>query len=409
MSVKKTNTLLFFTSTFPTDCIETFVATELEYLSKNFKKIFIYPLQYDAPAYPLPANVVVCPHGFYRPYNRLKLLLKNFFFVWKVYLSCLFSSRHKRKYIIRFWNLFNYLLHRINDARWMQCELGKYDMETTVAYTFWFNISASVLCLVHSRNKKKFRFITRIHGGDFDEQQKNMGFFPFREFEVKNVSSIISVSQYGKNYLKKNYKTAADSVFLSRLGVKNNGDNPFLPEKNYFQIVSCSFIIPVKRLHLIVETLKHIQLPVRWNHFGDGPLRSNIENLCHGLPHNIHWKFAGYMPNREVINYYQNNPVDLLINTSELEGIPVSIMEAISFGIPVVACNICGVPEIVTEKTGFLLDKDFAPSQAAEIICNYLKKPIHYQITFRKQVKEFWRENFNADINYSRFIKQFLS
>lgn len=41
---------------------------------------------------------------------------------------------------------------------------------------------------------------------------------------------------------------------------------------------------------------------------------------------------------------------------SDSEGIPVSIMEAMSFGIPVIARNVGGMSEIVNEENGLLLE-----------------------------------------------------
>ena len=67
----------------------------------------------------------------------------------------------------------------------------------------------------------------------------------------------------------------------------------------------------------------------------------------------------GHYPNEELLRYYGSNHVDLFINTSSTEGVPVSIMEAQSFGIPVIATDTGGVKEVVTEGTGSLLPVDF--------------------------------------------------
>ena len=99
--------------------------------------------------------------------------------------------------------------------------------------------------------------------------------------------------------------------------------------------------------------------------------------------------------------------VNLFINVSELEGIPVSLMEAISFGIPIIGCDICGVPEIVNEQTGLLLEKDFDVKEAAAKIELFLGSKAS-DINFRKGVKLFWNENFNADKNYPEFINKYL-
>ena len=49
--------------------------------------------------------------------------------------------------------------------------------------------------------------------------------------------------------------------------------------------------------------------------------------------------------NEEVIRFYQQNHVDLFLLTSEYEGIPVAIMEAMAAGIPVMATNAGGIAE----------------------------------------------------------------
>jgi len=47
------------------------------------------------------------------------------------------------------------------------------------------------------------------------------------------------------------------------------------------------------------------------------------------------------------------------MNLSETEGIPVSIMEAQSAGVPILATNLGGTSEIVNNENGFLVEKDF--------------------------------------------------
>lgn len=46
--------------------------------------------------------------------------------------------------------------------------------------------------------------------------------------------------------------------------------------------------------------------------------------------------------NQLVYDFYRNNDVDVFVNLSESEGIPVSIIETISFGVPVVATDVGG-------------------------------------------------------------------
>ena len=62
-------------------------------------------------------------------------------------------------------------------------------------------------------------------------------------------------------------------------------------------------------------------------------------------PSNLRWTLHGQVPNAEVFNTYRSRPTDLFANTSLSEGIPVSIMEAQSCGIPILAPAVGGIPE----------------------------------------------------------------
>lgn len=83
-------------------------------------------------------------------------------------------------------------------------------------------------------------------------------------------------------------------------------------------------------------------------------------------------------------------------------------MEAISFGIPVVATDVGGSCEIVTSKVGTLLHSDFEVEDARDAILEILLTKSRDSL-FRNGVYEFWRENFNADRNYPDFIDNILS
>jgi glycosyltransferase involved in cell wall biosynthesis len=220
------------------------------------------------------------------------------------------------------------------------------------------------------------------------------------------VHQIAAVSQYGINRIKNEYPKFSN-VSVSRLGVTDKGINP-MNENEVFHIVSCSSFIPLKRVHLIIEILKHLPFQVKWTHFGDGPLRDEIHALAKELPENVQTDFKGFVANDAVIDFYKNEPIDLFMNVSELEGIPVSIMEAISFGIPSTGCQVCGVPEIVTKETGFLFEMKINIEDAVRQISIYKNMSKNEKLTFLKGVKIFWKKKFDADVNYSTFIAENL-
>jgi colanic acid/amylovoran biosynthesis glycosyltransferase len=106
------------------------------------------------------------------------------------------------------------------------------------------------------------------------------------------------------------------------------------------------------------------------------------------------------------MEYYRNNPVDLFINTSSSEGLPVSIMEASSFGIPTIATNVGGTGEIVRDgETGFLLNADVSPKELADKIEQFALLPEGKKKLLRTNCRTLWMDEFHAATNYERFAQ----
>ena len=113
----------------------------------------------------------------------------------------------------------------------------------------------------------------------------------------------------------------------------------------------------------------------------------------------------GQVSNREVISYYMNNHVNLFINVSESEGIPVSIMEAISFGIPVIATDVGGTSEIVIDGfNGLLLNKTFDIDKLVDVISCAILGRIDL-LSFRKNARILWTEKYSCENNYYKFYE----
>ena len=134
-------------------------------------------------------------------------------------------------------------------------------------------------------------------------------------------------------------------IEVHHLGVFDHGLNPE-KEETEFHIVSCSNIVPVKRVPLLAEAIGKLDFKVRWTHIGDGPLRSEVEFVAEKYPEYVTCELLGVIPNAQVIRYYAEHHVDLFVNASRSEGVPVSIMEAFSFGIPVIATDVGGLHQV---------------------------------------------------------------
>ena len=173
------------------------------------------------------------------------------------------------------------------------------------------------------------------------------------------------------------------------------------------KILTISRLVPVKRINLLVEVLNNITIELEWVHFGGGELKNELKNNIKLLPTNISVDLKGEWKNKEMMNFIKNNHFDVFINISESEGLPVSIMEVISFGIPVFATNAGGTNEIVSSRTGKLFDVNLNKMNLSNSLNNFFNSKYNEE-NFRLKVREYWQENFDANNNYKKFIDRFL-
>jgi glycosyltransferase involved in cell wall biosynthesis len=135
-----------------------------------------------------------------------------------------------------------------------------------------------------------------------------------------------------------------------------------------------------------------------------------LREQAQSLPAHIRWQFTGALSNQDVLRFYQENAVDLFINVSASEGLPVSIMEAMSFGIPVAATDVGGVGELVRPgANGFLWPADVTPDTIADTIHHFFLLSETQKKAMREAAWQTWRDRVNAEVQYPEFAQQLLA
>ena len=119
----------------------------------------------------------------------------------------------------------------------------------------------------------------------------------------------------------------------------------------------------------------------------------------------IEYSFLGQLTNKQVRDIYETRHFNLFISTSETEGLPVSMMEAQSAGIPILATDVGGVNEIVIDGvTGWLLPPNPEPALVAEKISEIFEMKDAEKKKIRQNAYDHWQKNFNAEKNYPAFV-----
>ncbi len=392
--------LFLYTASFPYKA-ESFLENEMPILSKKFSNIYISTIFYDSSKREVPQNskVLFSLNGR-KDIKTMTLFMSNFFFIGKVLSIEFLGCRNKIYFLANIRKFISQLLRAIYDVEKLKEEYAKIKSDV-VHYSFWMNDWA--LALAVAKEKKLInQFVFRCGGFDIYDERHSGNYLPFRYFIYKNASAVFPNSNFGKSYLI-NLNVFPEKIKTSYWATHNYGANMFEP--NQFTLVSCSRVIPLKRIHLIIEILKKIPFEMKWVHLGGGECLKDIIQWAQALPNNVKTEFIGEVTNQEVIAYYKNNSISMFITTSETEGLPVSIQEAISFGIPVIGTDVGGISEVVNEKTGFLISRDFNCEEVAKLIIDF-KNGNKNSIDFRKTVRDFWSKNFEATTLYNQFSEE---
>jgi glycosyltransferase involved in cell wall biosynthesis len=87
----------------------------------------------------------------------------------------------------------------------------------------------------------------------------------------------------------------------------------------------------------------------------------------------------------------------------------VSIIEAISFGIPVIATDVGGTREIVFDgKNGFLIKPELGAQEISEIIRKAIKMENIIYTKWRSNARAVWNNSFNAEVNLYLYYNALL-
>ncbi len=286
---------------------------------------------------------------------------------------------------------------------------GQKDLDSTIVYTYW-NTEATY-ALQSLKNKYGYKLVSRIHGFDIYKERRPDCYMPLKHLFTDNIDRIFTITQSANEYLSRTYGFKSETLELSRLGVEDNFIKCNSSLENHFSIASCSFLVDVKRVDKIIDAIAMLskQYPLitfEWNHIGSGPLEDKLKQYAQeklSNMSNVKYEFLGHLDNQEVYAFYKNNAVDVFINVSESEGVPVSIMEAMSCHIPIVAPNVGGISDMIIDKnSGRLLSEKCEVDELVEALSEveFFKNE-----ATRKKAYQIYLEKYDAKKNYAEFIE----
>ncbi|OQP67832.1 glycosyltransferase [Niastella populi] len=398
--------LLFFTESYPYGYGELWKTNELNVLKNFFEHIIVIPLSFAGNRTPVP---------FINGIEYVEPLFQSDFPVVssKQKILSVFFSRHIGHFLKEAWTEKVYLsldktkkwleesfkiISITDNSRFRQ--LIKSVDKNSVVYFYWGRGISEIMAVM---KPKSYKTVSRFHGYDL-YRERNNGYIPYQRAQIKNIDFSLACSHIGMKTLQRYHPFLRKKISVARIGTISKGLSvPSTDE--YLRIVSCSFLHKVKRVEIIAEAMKYLNIKVQWTHIGGGEGLMEIKKIVDEVGDNVRISLQGSMSNEEVISYYVNNQVDLFINVSESEGVPVSIMEALAAGIPVMATNVGGTSEIVNEKSGILLPADITPRGLA----GEIEKFSAFSREQKDEKRKWAFEKYNEMCNAEKLAKEFAT
>jgi N-acetyl-alpha-D-glucosaminyl L-malate synthase BshA len=260
------------------------------------------------------------------------------------------------------------------------------------------------------------KLVTTLHGTDITLVGLEPHFQPLVKFSLENSDAITAVSKYLADKTIQNFSSEQPIDVIHNFvdtNIYKKLDMPQLKKQiapNGEKIlIHISNFRPVKRVTDVVKIFAEVLAyhPSKLLLVGDGPDRIEAEALTRELNICEHVRFLG----SQISLVELLSISDLFLLPSQSESFGLSALEAMSCGVPVIASNIGGIPEVVNHgENGYVAEFGDVQRMAkyATDLFNHPKKYNLFSINARKSAIE----NFEANIivpQYEDLYKKLLN
>lgn len=397
---------ILITNVYPYLKGEVFLQNELPYLSKEYDNIYIFSVYGNVrmeEKRDIPLNAKAFPLGLEsKKYKYVEYTVKG--------LKCKTNELKKIPLSAKRALASIYVRGKAEEISRQILSLidtEKIDCQDILIYAFWFTYQAIAAWIIRdflTKSGGHAKAISRAHGYDVYWERTAANYHPYQDLSLKMVDKMFPCSEDGKQYLLNKFPWAADQICVSRLGTRDYGLGEYSGEKS---LVTCCVFHSLKRMPLFAKAfciIAKYDLSYKWICIGDGEELEEVKRivLCESMEEQV--EFMGRMTSDEVYDLYKTQGVMYFCNISTTEGLPVSIMEAFSFGIPAIATNVGGTNELVNDNNGTLISSDLTADQLAEILVANINISEKRYAEKRINARNTWEKLCSAEKNYTEFL-----
>jgi len=327
----------------------------------------------------------------------------------------------KRPYFASSFYSLEYLLRIAWDLRAQQCDIVHvHNFSQFAPIIRFFNPRLKIVLHMHCQ------WLTQLD-------------HPMVELRLSKVDVILACSQFITEKIRRTFpqfaqrcQTVYNGVDVNHFHDKNA--NGVAEKTGTKHLLFVGRLTPEKGLHILLDAFQIVvqrcpqvrlkivgpEAPTAYEFivaFNDNPRLSELARFYEGsymahllgrVPSNLKGQvmFVGAVPHLHLNQH--NQEADLFVNPSFYEGFPLSILEAMASGLPVVATSVAGVPEAVENgKTGLLVEPGDALALAEAIL--YLLEDHHLRVRMGKAARQRVENLFSWERVVEHLLGQYKS
>jgi colanic acid/amylovoran biosynthesis glycosyltransferase len=326
------------------------------------------------------------------------------------------AKRYKRRY---FQTLRYTLVRRDATLLWRFLQAGYIAMEArrrgvTHFHAHFATRATSVAFMASQISRIPYSFTAHA----YDIFRSNVNLYALKR-KIQKVRFVVTISDFNKSYLEGIAPDSADKIVRIYNGIDLGrfvpaGPPPAAP----FTILSVARLVEKKGLPVLIEACARLQergVDFRCWIIGKGQLRPQLQALIeqHCLQNRV--RLLGAQTQGEVLEHYRSAHLFALPcivgSNGDRDGLPVSIVEALACGLPVVSSPVTAIPEIVHHgQNGLLVPEGNADALATtleSVICDPLLYP-RLQANARCSIMSMF-DNTKTTAQLARLFKEVQS
>lgn len=227
-------------------------------------------------------------------------------------------------------------------------------------------------------------------------------------------STILALDSYFRKYFISPLKYINHFIFVSKFSQNKHIESASLYKTKSNHLYNFTHIAPVEKaekkdylfffgriseekgIATLINAVSELKIQVKIA--GTGPLLDKLKKQ-----QNEYIEFIGFKSGQELTRLIQEAKF-VIVPSEWYENNPLSIIEAMMLGIPVIGSNIGGIPELITDgKTGYLFEAKNSIDLKEKIAKAMSISSQEYQQMSDETIK-FAHENFSPDSHYQKLI-----